>query len=62
MRTGQVDPERDLQFPALAADAESALARLHRTLPEGEDLVVCHGDYCLPNVLLTDGEVSATST
>jgi len=27
-------------------------------VPEPDDLVLCHGDYCLPNVLLVDGDVS----
>src|SRR6185312_15452120 len=38
--------------------AEAALARLDHLRPSAEDLVVCHGDYCLPNVLLRDGRVS----
>jgi kanamycin kinase len=33
-----------------------ALARLEASRPWSEDLVVCHGDYCPPNVLL-DAEV-----
>jgi aminoglycoside phosphotransferase len=32
---------------------EAALAELERLRPESEDLVVCHGDYCLPNVLIS---------
>jgi kanamycin kinase len=32
-----------------------ALAELERLRPDSEDLVVCHGDYCLPNVLITGG-------
>jgi kanamycin kinase len=36
----------------------SALAELEAIAPTDEDLVVCHGDYCAPNVLLTDGRVS----
>jgi kanamycin kinase len=38
--------------------AEAALARLEETAPQTEDRVVCHGDYCPPNVLLTDGRVT----
>lgn len=37
--------------------AGEALARLEALLPAGEDLVVCHGDYCFPNVVLADGAV-----
>ena len=30
----------------------AALAELEATAPDDEDLVVCHGDFCPPNVLL----------
>ena len=33
---------------------DAALAELERLAPDSEDLVVCHGDYCFPNVLLDD--------
>ena len=37
---------------------EQALARLRALAPHVErDLVVCHGDYCFPNVLLEDDRV-----
>ncbi len=41
------------EFRHLSIDA--ALAELERLRPPSEDLVVCHGDYCFPNVLLDDG-------
>jgi kanamycin kinase len=34
---------------------ETALRELERLAPPSEDLVVCHGDYCFPNVLLGEG-------
>ena len=36
----------------------SALAQLEASRPSTEDLVVCHGDYCPPNVLLDAGVVT----
>jgi len=37
-----------------------ALSRLRELAPDrDDDVVVCHGDYCLPNVLLHDGRVVA---
>jgi kanamycin kinase len=38
--------------------AAAALTRLEAIAPNREDLVVCHGDYCPPNALLTDGRVT----
>ena len=38
------------------AAALAGLARLRPDRPA--DLVVCHGDYCLPNVLIEDGQVA----
>ena len=37
---------------------ESALVWLHATRPDDEDLVVCHGDHCAPNVLLEERRVT----
>jgi kanamycin kinase len=37
---------------------QAALERLVASAPDVEDLVVCHGDYCPPNVLLTHGAVT----
>ncbi len=34
---------------------DEALTTLEELAPDGEDLVVCHGDYCFPNVLI-EGE------
>ena len=36
----------------------AALAELEASAPPDEDLVVCHGDFCPPNVLLADGRVT----
>jgi kanamycin kinase len=37
---------------------EQALTRLRELAPrQEEDVVVCHGDYCFPNVLLHEGRV-----
>ena len=46
--TSDLHPE----YAQLTMDA--ALAELERLRPASEDLVVCHGDYCFPNVLLDE--------
>jgi kanamycin kinase len=56
---GLVDPARDFHSEHSGLTAEAALRRLIDTAPEADVEVVCHGDYCLPNVLLGDsGRVS----
>lgn len=37
---------------------QTALEELFATRPSSEDLVVCHGDYCFPNMLIEDGVVT----
>jgi aminoglycoside phosphotransferase len=52
VQPGDLHPEfRQLSYAA-------ALAELDRLRPDVEDLVVCHGDYCLPNVMISGGEVT----
>jgi kanamycin kinase len=55
---GDVVPERDFHPEHLCLTASEALQRLERTRPATEDLVVCHGDYCFPNVLISGGEAT----
>ncbi|MEQ4205108.1 APH(3') family aminoglycoside O-phosphotransferase [Actinopolymorpha sp. B9G3] len=43
-----------------AQDRGALLAELLRTRPADEDLVVCHGDYCVPNVLLDPETLEVT--
>lgn len=44
------------EFSHLSLD--DALAILEHLAPENEELVVCHGDYCFPNVLIEDDRVT----
>ncbi len=44
------------EFSHLTLD--EALATLDELAPAEEDLVVCHGDYCFPNVILVGDEIS----
>jgi aminoglycoside phosphotransferase len=37
---------------------QTALEELLATRPSSEDVVVCHGDYCFPNMLMEDGVVT----
>jgi kanamycin kinase/aminoglycoside 3'-phosphotransferase-2 len=43
-----------------AGRADGVLAELAAAAPAVEDTVVCHGDYCLPNVLLDPGTLRVT--
>ena len=51
LRHGQIDPARDFHAEHRALSAEAAVQWLSANRPESEDLVVCHGDYCVPNIL-----------
>jgi kanamycin kinase len=53
---GLVDPERDFHPEHEHLSVEQAFLELRRNRPPLEDLVVCHGDYCFPNVLIEDGQ------
>ncbi len=55
--TDDIDPSGFHEEHAHLTPAR-ALAELETTLPAEEDLVVCHGDYCPPNVLLQGGAVT----
>jgi kanamycin kinase len=55
---GLVIANTDLHREHAFSSAEAALERLLQLRPAEEDLVVCHGDFCLPNVLFDDGNVS----
>jgi kanamycin kinase len=55
---GQIDPAEDFDDDHRHLDLPAALRELERLRPDDEDLVVCHGDYCPPNALITDGQVT----
>ena len=52
LRAGLVDPERDFHPEFRHLSPEQAARTLRNSRPQTEDLVVCHGDYCPPNVLI----------
>ena len=59
VKSGLVDATRDFHVEHGDLTVESALAQLVHLRPQQENLVVCHGDYCLPNVLISNARVSA---
>ncbi|MCL4863373.1 MAG: aminoglycoside 3'-phosphotransferase [Caldilineaceae bacterium] len=54
---GLVDPD-DFDEQRLGKSVAEVLAELEGTRPPTEDLVLTHGDYCLPNILLDGGKLS----
>ena len=52
---GYIQPERDFHPEFAHFSAEEAVDHLEHTRPNVETLAVCHGDYCLPNVLIENG-------
>jgi kanamycin kinase len=57
VEAGSVDPG-DFHEEFADLTPERALARLERSRPTSETLVVCHGDYCPPNSLIEWGRVT----
>jgi kanamycin kinase len=58
LEEGRIQPDQDFHPEFDHLSAEEAIALLERTRPSSERLVVCHGDYCLPNVLIGAGAAS----
>jgi aminoglycoside 3'-phosphotransferase-2 len=54
MRAGVVD-ETDFDEIRLGKSAFFLFSELQRLRPESENLVVAHGDACLPNFMVADG-------
>ncbi len=57
MEAGEVD-EDDFDEARLDQSAEDLFQLLETQKPDGADLVVTHGDACLPNLLAQDGRFS----
>jgi kanamycin kinase len=54
---GLISPE-DFHSEHRGLDPVGAVRELHRLVPRSEHLAVCHGDYCLPNIMLVGGQVT----
>lgn len=57
LQTGQIDAARDFHPEFANLTAGAAVSRLVASIPHSEDVVVCHGDYCVPNILLKENRV-----
>ena len=55
---GKIDPEHHFHPIHSHYTPQRALEWLERNRPESEHLVVCHGDYCLPNIMLEADQVT----
>lgn len=50
--------EEDFDEERQGRTAEGLFEELHAIVPTDEDLVFTHGDYCVPNVILENGNLS----
>lgn len=57
MISGLVE-EEDFDEERRGRTAEDLFQELIATVPKAEDLVFTHGDYCLPNIILENGNLS----
>lgn len=58
LRLGLIDRQRDFHEEFAHLTPAEAVQLLESTRPDAEDLVVCHGDYCLPNILIEGGRAT----
>ncbi len=57
LETGQIVSSRDFHPEFAALSEEAAVQEFLASVPDSEDLVVCHGDYCAPNILLRGTDI-----
>ncbi len=57
MKRRLIDPLSDFHDEHSDMTVPEAVRLLEQLRPPAEDLVVCHGDYCVPNILLKDDDV-----
>jgi len=58
LEAGVFDDDYDFHDEFKHMTPEQAVRKLEELRPESEDLVVCHGDYCFPNVLIDHGSIA----
>ena len=58
LSSGLFDSAHDFHPEFEHLTPEAAVDLLESTLPDSEDLVVCHGDYCPPNILIEEGRAT----
>jgi kanamycin kinase len=59
LSSGLIDAARDFHPEFEHLTPKAAVELLESTRPDSEDLVVCHGDYCPPNILIEGGRAIA---
>lgn len=57
LQSGLVD-ETDFDEERLGLTAQQIFENLKSNLPKNEDLVFTHGDYCFPNIIVDNGQIS----
>lgn len=57
VRQGAVD-ESDFESEHAGWTAVEVLAQVRKQIPPSEERILTHGDYCLPNVILSNGSVA----
>jgi aminoglycoside phosphotransferase len=58
VEAGILDDDYEFHDEFAHLGGAGALARLEELRPATEDVVVCHGDYCLPNVLFENWKLT----